>query len=90
MLLDYNGEHWPDEVKKSFIDYVKGGGSALLIHAANNSFSGWTEYEEMVGLLSRGSDFGVFALCRRAGPDRSRGTGQRARAWGTGVNTPGS
>ena len=43
VLLDYNGEHWPDEVKKNFIDYVKGGGSVLLIHAANNSFGGWTE-----------------------------------------------
>lgn len=58
VLLDYNGDHWPDGVKKSFVDYVKDGGSVLLIHAANNSFSGWKEYEEMVGLLWRGSDFG--------------------------------
>ena len=81
VLLDYNGEHWPDEVKKSFIDYVKGGGSVLLIHAANNSFGGWTEYEEMVGLLWRGSDFGYSLYVDEQGktvreePGKGRGMG---------------
>lgn len=58
ILLDYNGEHWPEEVKRAFVDYVKGGGSVNVIHAANNSFGGWKEYEEMVGLLWRGRDYG--------------------------------
>jgi len=58
VLLDYNGDHWPDPVKKNFVDYIQGGGSAIVIHAANNSFGGWKEFEEMVGLLWRGTDFG--------------------------------
>jgi hypothetical protein len=81
VLLDYNGEQWPEEVKKSFIDYVKGGGSVLLVHAANNSFSGWKEYEEMVGLLWRGSDFGDSLYIDdqgntvRESPGKGRGMG---------------
>ena len=44
--------------KGAFIDYIFGGGGALLIHAANNSFTGWKEYEQMVGLLWRPPTFG--------------------------------
>lgn len=81
VLLDYNGDHWPDDVKESFISYVKEGGSVLLVHAANNSFSGWTDYEEMVGLLWRGSDFGYSLYVDDQGkivrekPGQGRGMG---------------
>jgi hypothetical protein len=59
VVLDYNGEMWPDRVKRDFVDYIRAGGGALLIHAANNSFGGWKEFEQMVGLLWRGKDFGA-------------------------------
>ena len=59
IVLDYNGEMWPDRVKRDFVDYIRAGGGALLIHAANNSFGGWKEFEQMVGLLWRGKDFGA-------------------------------
>ena len=49
---------WPEPVKKAFVDYIHGGGGAVVIHAANNSFTGWKEYEQMVGLLWRGTNFG--------------------------------
>jgi type 1 glutamine amidotransferase len=32
------------------VDYVKGGGGFVVVHAANNSFGDWKEYNEMIGL----------------------------------------
>lgn len=58
VLSDYNGEVWPDPVRDQFVEYVRGGGSVLIQHAANNAFPGWTEYEDMVGLLWRGAGEG--------------------------------
>jgi hypothetical protein len=58
VFLDYNGEMWPEEVRTDFAAYIRGGGSALAQHAANNPFTGWTEFEEMIGLLWRNADFG--------------------------------
>lgn len=59
VVLDYNGQMWPEPVKKDFVDYVRGGGGVLAIHAANNAFGGWKEYEQMLGLLWRGRDYGA-------------------------------
>ena len=50
VVSNYNGSAWPDEVKKSFESYVQGGGGLVIIHAANNSFGKWDEYNEMIGL----------------------------------------
>lgn len=59
VVLDYNGQMWPERVQKAFIDYVQGGGGVVVIHAANNSFRGWKEYERMVGLLWRPPSYGT-------------------------------
>lgn len=56
VLSDYNGKMWPDQIKSDFVDYVNGGGGVIIVHAANNAFTGWKEYEEMTGLLWRGAD----------------------------------
>jgi type 1 glutamine amidotransferase len=58
VLLNYNGEAWPERVKKDFVEYVRNGGGIVVIHAANNAFTGWKEYEQMVGLLWRGKEYG--------------------------------
>jgi len=58
VLSDYNGKMWPEPLKKDFVDYVSGGGHVVLVHAANNSFSGWPEFEEMAGLLWRDANYG--------------------------------
>jgi len=50
---------WPERVKTEFENYIRNGGTAFAIHAANNSFTGWKEYEKMIGLLWRGSDYGA-------------------------------
>jgi len=67
VVLDYNGEMWPPAVQTAFERYVAGGGSVVLVHAANNSFTGWAEYEKMVGLLWRSPDFGASLYLDDAG-----------------------
>jgi uncharacterized protein len=50
VVLDYNGDSWSDKTNTAFLDYVKNGGGVVIYHAANNSFPGWKEYNEMTGL----------------------------------------
>lgn len=50
VISNYNGDAWPEETKKAFVDYVKSGGGFVVVHAANNSFGDWKEYNEMIGL----------------------------------------
>ena len=58
VLSDYNGKEWPEAIKAKFVSYVQEGGRVVEIHAANNSFTGWLEYEAMTGLLWRASSYG--------------------------------
>ncbi len=58
VVLNYNGDLWPEEVRKSFEAYVRGGGGVVVIHAANNAFPGWKEYNRMIGLGWRDAKFG--------------------------------
>lgn len=41
---------WPEETQKNFVKFVKNGGGLVIIHAADNSFGDWKEYNEMIGL----------------------------------------
>ncbi len=50
VVLNYNGPNWPDAMRKSFIDYVKNGGGVLLLHAANNGFRDWDEFNQLIGM----------------------------------------
>ena len=50
VVSNYNGAEWPLTAKKSFESYVSGGGGFVCIHAANNSFPGWAEYNKMIGV----------------------------------------
>jgi len=81
VVSDYNGQMWPDRIKQEFVSYVASGGGVVVIHAANNSFGGWKEYEQMVGLLWRGKDFGYSLYLDEAGklvrenPNEGRGMG---------------
>lgn len=58
VLSNYNGELWPAPVQRDLEAYVAGGGGLVIIHAANNAFTGWGEYNKMIGLGWRGADFG--------------------------------
>lgn len=50
VISNYNGQRWPAEVEKAFVDYVSKGGGFVCVHAANNSFSDWPEYNAMIGV----------------------------------------
>jgi uncharacterized protein len=47
VLLNYNGDDWPEEVRTNFVNYVSGGGGLVVVHAADNSFARWKEFNEM-------------------------------------------
>lgn len=49
-LTNYNGELWPEDVQESLTNYVRKGGAFVVVHAANNAFSKWEEYNKMIGL----------------------------------------
>lgn len=41
---------WPDETQRAFEAYVENGGGFVSVHAANNSFGQWNEYNRIIGL----------------------------------------
>jgi type 1 glutamine amidotransferase len=59
VVLNYNGEPWPQAFNDALDAYVKEGkGGLVIIHAANNAFGGWKEYNRMIGMGWRGNTGG--------------------------------
>lgn len=59
VLSNYNGQPWPVEFQKALDQAVKEGKVGLVVfHAANNSFSSWPEFNQMIGMGWRGNSFG--------------------------------
>ncbi|MGQ9620199.1 MAG: ThuA domain-containing protein [Bacteroidales bacterium] len=54
VVLNYSGEQWGENLKKSFINYVNDGGGVVVYHSASGAFPGWKEYEELCGLTGWG------------------------------------
>ena len=50
VVLNYNGEDWSKRTEQDFVAYVKGGGGVVVVHAANNAFPTWPEFNEMIGI----------------------------------------
>ena len=50
VVSNYNGQMWPGEVRNAFVNFVKNGGGFVVVHAADNAFGMWPEYNEMIGL----------------------------------------
>jgi len=50
VVSNYNGTPWSKETQTAFDAYVKTGGGFVAVHAANNSFPAWLEYNEMIGV----------------------------------------
>ena len=56
VVLNYNtgitgdAPQWPAGTKSSFREYVSGGGGLVSVHAADNGFAGWPEFNEMIGV----------------------------------------
>jgi type 1 glutamine amidotransferase len=46
----FKAANWPEETQKALEDYMKAGGGFVSVHAADNSFPDWEEYNKMIGL----------------------------------------
>jgi type 1 glutamine amidotransferase len=59
LVSNYNGAPWPKEFDTSLEERLKEGKIGLVIvHAANNAFGNWNEYNLMIGMGWRGKGFG--------------------------------
>lgn len=50
VLSNYNGELWPEPVPRDLEKFVGGGGGLVIVHAANNAFEQWSDFNKMIGL----------------------------------------
>lgn len=58
VLSNYNGQAWPEPVQRDLEAYVSKGGGLVIVHAANNAFPEWAEFNKMIGLGWRDAKFG--------------------------------
>lgn len=84
VVLNYNGRNWPEPMRQAFSKYVGGGGGVVVIHAANNAFRDWNEFNDIIGMGWRKGGFGKclkidpktkqpYACC----PDKNSGHGSK-------------
>jgi type 1 glutamine amidotransferase len=50
VVSNYSGPLWPRATREAFVAFVRGGGGFVSVHAADNSFPDWAEYNEMIGV----------------------------------------
>lgn len=59
VVSNYNGQSWPKAINEALDERLKSGKIGLVIvHAANNAFGGWKEYNQMIGMGWRGATGG--------------------------------
>jgi type 1 glutamine amidotransferase len=49
---------WSPEAEKDLEDYVENGGGLFILHSANNAFSHWPAYNQMIGMGWRNKSYG--------------------------------
>jgi Domain of Unknown Function (DUF1080)/Trehalose utilisation len=50
VVLNYDGDAWSESMRTDFEKYVASGGGVVVIHAADNAFPDWENYNRMIGL----------------------------------------
>jgi uncharacterized protein len=81
VLLNYNGDPWPPAFQRALEEYVRTNkGGLVIVHAANNSFPGWAEYDKMIGLGWRDNKYGERLVLGRDGQEKrvAKGAGPGA------------
>ena len=48
--MGWKASTWPEKTKKNFEKYMNDGGGLVIVHAANNSWGDWPEFNKMIGL----------------------------------------
>ena len=79
VVLDYNGDEWPQATKKSFLEFVRNGGGVVVYHAADNAFPKWQEFNRIIGLGGWGN------RDEKSGPYVFWKDGQAVRDTGPGI-----
>jgi type 1 glutamine amidotransferase len=59
VLMNYNGDSWPEEVRKSFEKYMTDGGGLVFYHAGVFAFADWKEFNDMMGMGWRNANQGM-------------------------------
>jgi type 1 glutamine amidotransferase len=68
VISNYNGAAWPADFRKTFEERVREGKLGfVLFHAANNCFSDWPEFNQMIGMGWRNAKFGDRLYVDEAG-----------------------
>ncbi|HYO24763.1 MAG TPA: ThuA domain-containing protein [Lacipirellulaceae bacterium] len=64
VVSNYNSQTLPNEqFQKAFVAYLREGGAFVPVHAANNSWAAWPDYNEICGLggwFGRNEDWGPY------------------------------
>ena len=86
VVSNYNGDPWPEGTRIAFEQFVAKGGGFVSVHAADNAFPDWPEYNRMIGVGGWGY-MGANKLFR----DKSSGPYLRLRdgKWVRDGETPG-
>ena len=50
VMLNYNGDEWPQAIRDAFVAYMRNGGGLVVQHGSDNSFPQWPEFNEMIGV----------------------------------------
>jgi type 1 glutamine amidotransferase len=97
IILNYNGENWSPAAQTAFEEYVKNGGGVVSVHAADNAFPQWVEYNKMIGVGgwgNRNQDSGSLIRWRdgkqvlEVGPPGSRGRHGSYFPWDVEIRDP--
>jgi type 1 glutamine amidotransferase len=81
VVSNYNGNRWPTATEANFETYVTGGGGFVAVHAADNAFPDWPEYNRICGVggwEGRNEKWGPYVYLNDAGAavrDTSAGPG---------------
>ena len=49
IVMNYEGDDWPEKTQKAFETYMANGGGLVVVHAADNAFPQWKQWNEMIG-----------------------------------------
>jgi len=50
VISNYNGDDWSPATRRALEHFVRDGGGFVSVHAADNAFPGWKEYNRMIGV----------------------------------------
>lgn len=77
---DYGGGSvWPEQTQRDFEEYVRNGGGFVSVHAADNAFPNWLEYNKMIaigGWMGRDEKSGPYVRWRNGKAERDMTPGK--------------